>query len=216
MMSAEYCEIHYKVKEEIQQVFQPIFDTYSNSERLESDERKFKSDIEALGLDVTYLLSYPFYDCSFRKFGDDQFVMHFSSTGLYWDEVVFPLLNQIGCKDIFAFVHDSSWGGDIFARFNPDNSATEYLYMSQRDNDLDSFLYDEQGDYIGTSFEQLYGMYIEEKLSVINFNEPDCSNNLSSGEVAQELISSQDNFIWLKSLIFLVSLSYLIWVFFIK
>ena len=88
--------------------------------------------------------------------------------------------------------------------------------MSQRDNDLDSFLYDEQGDYIGTSFEQLYGMYIEEKLSVINFNEPDCSNNLSSGEVAQELISSQDNLIWLKSLIFLASLSYLIWVFFIK
>jgi len=44
------------------------------------------------------------------------------------------------------------------------NGETEYIYISQKDSELDSFLYDEENDYIGTSFDQLSAIFNAKKL----------------------------------------------------
>ncbi|MCF6261426.1 MAG: hypothetical protein L3J98_14900 [Gammaproteobacteria bacterium] len=103
-----------------------------------------------------------YWNADFSALEKNRYKLIFVSGSMTWDEVLMPMLYEIGSESIFAYAHDSSWGGDLFVTNN--NGETEYIYISQKDSELDSFLYDEENDYIGTSFDQLSAIFNAKKL----------------------------------------------------
>ena len=213
-MSEVGCEIHYKVDSERHDIFRKVVEKYCSSEKSEMDSKDFKNGIKDIGLDETYVLSEGIYDCTFVCVDKINYEMHFFTRGLYWDETIIPLLHDLGCKAIYAYIHDTSWGGDIFAKNK--SGETEYLYMSQRDSDLDSFLFDKDGDYIGTTYDQLYSMYLDKMFKPIDFGQSQKKESIVSDYGDEKTISTLKNISWPKVIIFFTSLCYLIWHFLIK
>jgi hypothetical protein len=209
-MSEEGCEIRYRICEEKQIAFSKSVLAFSESKRSETDAAKFKLELDELDLDTTYVLSYEINNCGFIDLGNSQYEMYFTTWGMYWGDVMLPMLHQLGAKDIFAYVHDTSWGGDFFARCRSDE--TEYLYISHTDAELDSFLYDERGGYIGTSFDELYNMFLEGKFKTPKPQKPDVRNLISDEENEKAVKRIKDFPRW-KGIVFLASLTYLIWYF---
>ena len=195
-MSEEGCEIRYKLSKEKQEAFSQIILNYCNSEKSESDASTFKTNLSDLGIDPTYALSYEIYNCGFIALGNSQYELHFASWGLYWGDVMLPMLHQLGAEDIYAYAYHTSWGGDYFARCP--SGETEYLYIGGNDPELDSCFYNESGDVKeGASFDQLYEMYLEGKLKT-----PDTRKT--------------PGFRGLRRIVFIASIVLLIWYFFFR
>jgi len=105
--------------------------------------------------------------------------------------------------------------GDVFSVH--ENGETQDVYVSQQDKELDRFLYDSDNDYVGTSCDALYSMYIDGK-----FSNGELSIEKTIGTKKGNEFSQAEKVIVLtpkkavQLVIFLVSLSYLIWVFALK
>lgn len=212
-MSSIGVEIHYRLDEKKQELFSKAIESYSVSEKSEADASKYIQDLKDLGAYTEYTLSLEIYDFGFVDLGDSQYILHLDIWCADWEDIILPLLSQMGSNDIFAYAHDTSWGGDMFFIFG--NGKAEMIYTSGNDPELDSFLYDNEGDYIGTSYDQLYNLYLKGKFTVSQSQKYDITK-LVSDEEYEEAVVKIRNFPVLKGIVFVASLAYLICYFLYK
>jgi len=156
-MSSIGVKIHYSLDPTKQGQFCQVINSYFLSEKTENDQSKYIQDLKSLGIDTTYALGIDIYNFGFADQGSTKYEFYSNISGTDWWDIILPMLSQLGASDIFAYAHDTSWGGDVFFVF--DNGKTEEVYTSGINSELDSFLYDETGDYIGTSFDILLSKY---------------------------------------------------------
>jgi hypothetical protein len=210
-MSETGHEIRYVINTPKHEIFREAIVDYGNSSFSDSDLQACIDKLNNIGLDGRQIFNETkFWEASFRNLGENKYELIFVSK---WNmhEILCPMLEQLGATDIFVYWHDSSWGGDVFSVHEV--GETSDVYVSQQDKELDRFLYDNDDDYIGTSFDALYSMYLSGK-----FNSHE---SVMEKVIDKELYQTAQVSILTKKkamqlIIFSVSLFYLIWVIALK
>lgn len=169
-MSEIGCTIIYESNGEQHLIFSSAMRSHGDSNKEPSDREVFESAINSLGINGTLLFSTDFWSFEFKSINNGFYEISLTTIDQeFWSDHVPSFLYSMGCRNIFGHAQETSCGVEFFVTYKSEQS--EFIYISQCDEDFDAFLFDANGEYIGTSCKDLYKKYSEGGFSSFNVNQ---------------------------------------------